>query len=146
VALDPPSGRALAFLGAVTFGLGDVARAETLLRQAVAVNEARESPEAVPPLEYGMFLQRTDRTEESLVPLRRAAELDSRNLEARFQLGRSLHRLGRLEEAAAALRGALEIDGTDPRVHYLLGRVCYEQGDRSCGEAHMRLSEKGRGR
>ena len=44
------------------------------------------------------------------------------------------------------LREALERDGTDSRVHYLLGRVCYEQGDRVCGDEHMKLAETRRGR
>ena len=52
----------------------------------------------------------------------------------------------RLEEASEALQEALSLDGADPRVHYLLGRVCYEQGDRACGDEHMRLSERQRRR
>ena len=145
VALDPGSARALAFLGTVAYGLGDTALCQESFQRALSLNRASKAPDAVPHLEYGIYLQRADRLEESVTELRRTAQLDGSSVEARFELGRSLHRLRRLPEAGEALREALALDASDPRVHYLLGRVCYEQGDRECGEEHMRLSESRRG-
>jgi len=141
VALDPDSVRALAFLGSASYALGDDALARESLRRAVSLNGASRAPDAIPHLEYGIYLQRTERLEESVAELRRAARLDVSSVEARFELGRSLYRLRRPEEAGQTLREALSLDGTDRRVHYLLGRICYEQGDRTCGDEHMRLSE-----
>jgi tetratricopeptide (TPR) repeat protein len=146
VALDPRSARALAFLGSVSYALGDTALAQESFLRAVSLNEASPTPDAIPYLEYGIYLQRTNRLEESVAELRRAARLDGSSVEARFELGRSLQRLGRLRESGETLREALSLDGTDARVHYLLGRVCYEQGDRECGDEQMRLSERQRGR
>jgi protein O-GlcNAc transferase len=146
VALDPASARAHAFLGTVSYGLGETSLAQDSFLRAVSLNRASKAPDAIPHLEYGIYLQRTDRLEESVAELRRAAELDRSSVEARFELGQSLHRLRRPGEAAEALREALSLDATDARVHYLLGRVCYEQGDRTCGDEHMRLSERQRGR
>ena len=146
VALDPGSVRAHAFLGTVSYGLGETALAQESFQRAVSLNRASKAPDAIPHLEYGIYLQRTDRLEESVAELRRAAQLDRSSVEARFELGQSLHRLRRPKEAGEALREALSLDATDPRVHYLLGRVCYEQGDRACGDEHMRLSERQRGR
>ena len=146
VALDPSSARAHAFLGSVSFGLGDDSLAQESFLRAVSLNQASPAPDAIPHLEYGIYLQRTNRLEESIVELRRAAQLDASSVDARFELGQSLHRLRRLKEANEALREALNLDGTEVRVHYLLGRVCYEQGDRGCGDEHMRLSERQRGR
>jgi Flp pilus assembly protein TadD len=146
VTLDPGSVRALAFLGTVSYGLGDTALCQESFQRAVTLNRASRAPDAIPHLEYGIYLQRADRLEESVAELRRAAELDGSSVEARFELGQSLHRLRRLKEAGDALREALSLDGTDARAHYLLGRVCYEQGDRTCGDEHMRLSEGQRGR
>jgi tetratricopeptide (TPR) repeat protein len=145
VDLDPGSVRALAFLGTVSYGLGDTALCQESFQRALSLNRASKAPDAIPHLEYGGYLQRADRLEESVTELRRAAQLDGSSVEARFELGRSLHRLRRLPEAGEALRGALSLDASDPRVHYLLGRVCYEQGDRECGDEHMRLSESRRG-
>lgn len=145
-ALDPGSVRAHAFLGTVSYGLGDTPLAEESFRRAMSLNTASKSPDAIPHLEYGIYLQRTNRLEESVPALRRAAELDRSSVEARFELGQSLHRLRRPKEAREALEQALSLDATDPRVHYLLGRVCYEQGDRACGDEHMTMSEKQRGR
>lgn len=144
VALDPGSVRALAFLGSVSYGLGDDALARASLARAVAVNEAARAPDAIPHLEYGIYLQRSGRLEESVAQLRRAAGLDARSVEARFELGRTLHRQRRLAEAGAALREALALDAGEARVHHLLGRVCYEQGDRACGDEQMALSERSR--
>ena len=146
VALDPKSARALAFLGTVSYGLGDAAVSQESFVRAVSLNRASKAPDAIPHLEYGIYLQRTNRLEDSVSELRRAAQLDGANVEARFELGQSLHRLGRLKEASETLREALSLDATNARVHYLLGRVCYEQGDRGCGDEHMRLSERQRGR
>ena len=146
VALDPSSVRAHAFLGSVSYALGDEPLARESFLRAVSLNRATPTPDAIPHLEYGIYLQRADRLEESIVELRRAAELDASSVEARFELGRSLRRLGRLKEASEVLREALERDATDARVHYLLGRVCYEQGNRACGDEHMKLAEAGRGR
>jgi len=146
VALDPGSARAHAFLGTVSYALGDTSLCQESFLRAVSLNRASKAPDAIPHLEYGIYLQRTDRLEESVAELRRAAELDRSSVEARFELGQSLRRLRRLKEAGEALREALSLDATDARVHYLLGRVCYEQGDRACGDEHMRLSERQRGR
>jgi len=146
VALDPTSARAHAFLGTVSYGLGDTSLCQESFLRAVSLNRASKAPDAIPHLEYGIYLQRSDRLEESVAELRRAAQLDRSSVEARFELGQSLHRLRRPKEAGEALREALSLDATDPRVHYLLGRVCYEQGDRACGDEHMRLSEGQRGR
>jgi Flp pilus assembly protein TadD len=146
VALDTNSVRALAFLGTVSYGLGDATLARESFVRAVSLNRASKAPDAIPHLEYGIYLQRTNRLEDSVSELRRAAQLDGASVEARFELGQSLHRLRRLKEAAQALREALSLNATDPRLHYLLGRVCYEQGDRGCGDEHMRLSERQRGR
>jgi Flp pilus assembly protein TadD len=146
VALDPGSVRAHAFLGTVSYGLGETSFAQESLLRAVSLNRAAKAPDAIPHLEYGVYLRRTDRLEESVAELRRAAQLDRSSVEARFELGQSLHGLRRPKEAAEALRDALSLDATDPRVHYLLGRVCYEQGNRACGDEHMRLSEGQRGR
>jgi tetratricopeptide (TPR) repeat protein len=146
VALDPGSVRAHAFLGTVSYALGDSAVAEESFQRAIFLNRDKAAPDAIPHLEYGIYLQRTTRLEESVAELRRAAELDRSSVEARFELGQSLYRLGRSGEAREAIEQALSLDATDARVHYFLGRVCYEQGDRDCGDAHMRLSEKLRGR
>ena len=145
-ALDPGSVRALAFLGTVSYGLGDTSLTQASFLRAVSLNRAAKAPDAIPHLEYGIYLQRVNRLEESVAELRRAAQLDASSVEARFELAQSLHRLRRLKEANEALREALNLDGTEARVHYLLGRVCYEQGDRGCGDEHMRLSERQRGR
>ena len=144
-ALDPASVRAHAFLGTVRYALGDTSLAEESFRRAIASNRASRKPEAVPHLEYGVYLQRTNRLEESVTELRRAAELDRSSVDARFELGRSLYRLRRPGEAREALEQALSLDASDPRVHYLLGRVCYDLGDRACGDEHTRLSETHRG-
>jgi tetratricopeptide (TPR) repeat protein len=146
VALDPGSVRAHAFLGSVSYALGEAVLAEASLRRATALNRASKAPDAIPHLEYGIYLQRTGHLQESVSELRRAAELDRSSVEARFELGQSLYRLRKPADAREALEQALSLDATEPRVHYLLGRVCYEQGDSACGDEHMRLSEKQRGR
>ena len=77
VALDPGSVRALAFLGTVSYGLGDTSLCQESFQRAVSLNRASKAPDAIPHLEYGIYLQRADRLEESVAELRRAAQLDA---------------------------------------------------------------------
>ena len=73
VALDPDSVRALAFLGLRVLRPRGDALARESFRRAVSLNRASRAPDAIPHLEYGIYLQRTDRLEESVAELRRAA-------------------------------------------------------------------------
>ena len=65
-------------------------------------------------------------------------------MEARFELARALYRLHRLKEARRVLVAALEIDAEDAQLNFLLGRVCYEQGDKECGDRHSAISQQRR--
>jgi Flp pilus assembly protein TadD len=139
--LAPNLVRAQAYLGTVYFGLGRDVEAAELLERSVAVNSDNSKPDFVPHLEYGIYLQRMDRLEQSVAQLQRAAKLGSSNLEAWLELGRTLYRLNRLDEASRALRKAAELDSKDSRPHYLLARICYERGDSRCGDRHAERAE-----
>lgn len=139
--LNPGFVRALSFLGSVYSALGKNSEADQALRNAVETNAGSPSPDFVPYLEYGIFLQRIGRLEESIQELQKAVKLNPPTVEAHFELSRSLYRVKRLAEARKYLTQALG-RGDDPRLHYLLGRICYEQGDVQCGERHLALSER----
>lgn len=139
--------RVPALLGTLYHGLGRTDEAARVLEESVLHNRNSERPDYVPELEYGAFLQRSGRLEESLEPLRSALQLSGgRSPEALLELARSLYRLGRLPHARSELEAGLKRVDPDPRLHHLLARVCYEQGDAECGGRHSRLSEELRGR
>ena len=140
--IKPGNARAEAFLGSVYYGLGQMEQAESSFRDSILSNARSSKPDHVPSLEYGIFLQRTGKLEESVGQLIAAVDQDPGNLECRFQLGRSLYRLGRLEPAREVLEKAVAIEPGDPGPYYLLGRVCYELGDRACGDQNTRRSEE----
>jgi len=142
--LNPKSARAFAFLGTIYHILEKNAEAAVAFEKAVELNIASGALSFVPHLEYGVYLQRTNRLEQSIEQLKRAAKLNPNSVEAYFEQARSLYRLGRLDEARRVLAEALEHQLQDSRLHFLLGRICYEQGDRACGDKHTALSQQDR--
>jgi anaphase-promoting complex subunit 3 len=139
--LNPKSARAFAFLGTVRHVLEKDAEAAAAFERAIQLNLSSEALNFVPHLEYGIYLQRTNRLEESIDHLQRAARLNPGSVEAQFELARSLYRSRRLEEARRVLTAALHTHSSEDRLHFLLGRICYELGDKVCGERHTALSE-----
>jgi tetratricopeptide (TPR) repeat protein len=139
VKLNPGAARALSYLGFGLYALGRVQEAEDTFQKALAANQI--SPDYVPELQYGLFLQRSNQLEGSLTHLKKAVALGGQVVDPHFELSKTLQRLGRLPEARQALQDGLLVDGSDSRLHYLLARVCYELGDKECGQRHSRLSE-----
>lgn len=94
------------------------------LQEAVPVAQAMT--EHFPRHEFGWkalgaIYKRLGRSTEALHPMRKAAELSPRDLEAHFNLGVTLQELGKSDEAESCYRRALDIDRNYAPAHANLG-------------------------
>jgi Flp pilus assembly protein TadD len=111
---------------------GDVAAAEALYRQGVAMYPA--DPSAYTSLAACLFFQA--RYEESRAEYGRALDLDSRCAGALYGLGCIGYEQGRYEEARDNLIRALEAQEVDGRTHRVLALVYDQLGDRAKARTH----------
>ena len=77
---------------------------------------------------WGVLLKQTGRIAESLLPMRKAAELSPHNAEVRSNLGVTLKNLGRLDEAEACFHEAIELGPDFAEGHNNLGNTLKELG------------------
>jgi tetratricopeptide (TPR) repeat protein len=93
-----------------------------------------------------MTLARAGRLMESIEPLQKAVELDSRSFDALSWLSIVLRRLGRADEATAAARAALELRPKDPDAYNNLGQALLAQANpkeaQSALETGIRLNPR----
>lgn len=87
---------------------------------------------------YGRFLSRMGRTNEALVSLRRAQELEPLSLRFNRSLGIGLWEARRYEAAIDQLRKTLEIDASFGSAHEMLGHVFEQQGQHAEAVAEWR--------
>ena len=77
---------------------------------------------------WGVLLKQTGRLAESLLPMRKAAELSPHNAEVRSNLGVTLKNLGRLDEAEACFYQAIALRPDFAEGHNNLGNTLKELG------------------
>lgn len=132
IRLDPRDFRSHECLALTFEALADFDRALAEYRESVKLNDARPQPSHTPPLNFGALLFKAGRLEESEVQLKRARELNPRDWQARFELGKLYGRLGKFDAAVEELRSALAggTAGIDDRarVYRVLARVYSQMG------------------
>jgi tetratricopeptide (TPR) repeat protein len=143
VRLDPRDYRSRECLALTFEALGDFDRTLIEYRAAVSLNEARPQPSNTPPLNYGAFLLKTGKLDESETHLKRARGLKPDDWQARFELGKLYSRSGKLAAARDELRGAVAAGTASPgnraRIYGLLATVLARLGDDA--EAARALAE-----
>jgi tetratricopeptide (TPR) repeat protein len=74
----------------------------------------------------GTILRKLGRQKEAVEAFRKAAELDSKNARAQYNLGNVYYELGRKEEALESFRQAVKLDKGFQPAQYNLGAVLFE--------------------
>ncbi|MFZ9965097.1 MAG: tetratricopeptide repeat protein [Terrimicrobiaceae bacterium] len=116
LSLDPQNPLGLVNLGLVEFSSGDSAKAEKLLKQAVALR----MDTAPAWLTLGMIYMDQNRFREALAALSQATLHDPQNPRARNFLGVVIGREGWIDGAQQELRRAVELDPAYADAHYNL--------------------------
>lgn len=140
--LSPGNVRARAYLGTVYYGLGRLAEARRELQRGAEETSKESTPDYVPHLEFGIFLQRLADLGGSVEQLRAATAAGPEIEECHFELARVLLRMGQAKQARASAETARDLAPTDPRPFYLLGRICQAEGDSECRDVNLRRSEE----
>ena len=101
----------------------DYAQAESVLRKAIALNEANFAAH----FNLGNALSEQNKSNEAITEFRRAIQIKPKDAGAHNNLGVILHAEGRLDEAITAFRRAIAL-GPTSRAHTNLGAALGEQG------------------
>jgi protein O-GlcNAc transferase len=138
---EPRSGEAYRLLGLSLEGMGDTAAAGDAFRQAlrgIPSNAANEDPG----IDYGVFLFRQGRAEESVEPLREALKRHPAAARAYLELGCVQLSLDRVSEAAASLERSVALDEGNARAHLLLGKAYLRLGKNEAAEVQLRQGSR----
>jgi len=130
------TGEARRLLALSLEALGRPQEAEPEFRAAIRAT-GKTSPEEDPGIDYGVFLYRQARPEQSLEPLRAALERHPNSARAHLELGCVLLSLNQLDDAAAHLERSLALRDA-PRTHLLLGKTYLRQGKPQAAEPHLK--------
>ncbi len=103
----------------------DLESAERAARQAV--KSAPRSP--IPRNVLGVILDKKGRSDEALVEINAAIQLDPKFVSARNNLGRILAQSGKTQAAIAEFERVLALDPTHIQAHYNLGALYGDAGD-----------------
>ena len=123
VALEPGYVDAHLLLGVAEEQRGNEDEALRIYRHAIDLVERQGLKSDGPFLYLARLLISLQRHEQSLLPLRRAVELDAASSQARALLGQALTHLGRYDEALPVLRAAATLAPGDKTPHFLLMTV-----------------------
>lgn len=107
--------------------------------RAIELAEQHRLKGDAPFLYLARLLISLHRHEHSLLPLRRAMEVDAASSEARTLLGQALTHLGRYGEALPVLVDAVKLAPQDKTAHFLLMTVYKRLGKRDEAAHHMQL-------
>ena len=117
--------------------LGHVALVQTYLREhrdeeaARVLSSAREklAPDAMLEHYYGLSLERLQRFQDAIAPLRNAVRLNSNNAETHYLLGKAYVALDRTEAARTEYERVIQLDPGHASAHYQLSRIYGQLGD-----------------
>ena len=116
---------ALHLLGLIAFQQGHPEDALDLIRQAIVASPL----ESVFHCNLGLILRRTDRLDEALASVEKAATLDPQDLKPLLERGQVLFALGRPVEAMAAFESVLRHDGENALAHLGIAFAALALGD-----------------
>jgi TolB-like protein/Flp pilus assembly protein TadD len=132
--LDPGWAAAYATLGtSVFFYEKDHQQGLALLKKAIELQPSYAVAHQI----YGVFLMILGSSEEALVPLTRAVQLDPLSLRNNRTLGMAYYFMGRLKDAEHWVKASIALRPDAAESHYLLARVYLRQGhlDKALSEA-----------
>ncbi len=143
--LDSRDARIHELLALTLEAQGQVSRALKEYEEAVRWNESRPSRMHTPHLNYGAFLHKLNRLEESEKQLLKSKALNPEDWQTRFELGKLYYDQFKLDRAADELQAALKastVNGRDrARVGRILARVYYASGRELDAQAALARAE-----
>jgi tetratricopeptide (TPR) repeat protein len=140
--LDPANVKAEDNLGLSLEGKNQMEEAQAAYEKAISLDKASSSHNEQPYLNLGMLLAKTNRAQDAVPLLQRAAEISPGTAQIRYQLGKAYFDLHRLPEAQQATEEAIPLNPKDPTAHYLLGRIYQRLNKTDLAAKEFKLTEE----
>ena len=121
--LEPNNVKAQDNLGLCLEAKNQMEDAIAAYQKAIEMDKKNLRQSAQPYLDLGALLVKTNQSEEGISHLLKAAEIDPRLSQVRYQLGKTYFDLHRYSDAQTAAEEAARLDPKDSATHYLLGRI-----------------------
>jgi tetratricopeptide (TPR) repeat protein len=138
---DPTNVKAEANLGLCLEGLNQMEPAMTAYRKAIEWDKSSIVHNEQPYLNLGVLLGKSNRPEDAIPLLTRAAEIDPNSSQIRYELGKAYFDSGRFKEAQSATVEAIRLKPNDSSAHYLLGRIYHRMGMADLSAQEFKLTE-----
>jgi tetratricopeptide (TPR) repeat protein len=142
IELKPAFAKGYDALGLVLEELSDGDAVIQAYKRAIQVTQEQDTKDEMPYLHLGKFLQSKGRYDESLLFLRKAAELKPRSAEALYHLGKAFEKVGNQADALDALLLAIRNDPKLSEAHYLLGQIYLSLGRLEDANKQLRIFQE----
>jgi tetratricopeptide (TPR) repeat protein len=140
--LEPNNVKAQDNIGLCLEAKNQMEDAVAAYQKAIEMDKKNLPQSAQPYLDLGALLVMTNRPEEGITHLLKAAEIDQKSSQARYQLGKAYFDLHRYSDAQAAAEEAARLDPKDSATHYLLGRIYQRLNKPELSAKEFQLTEE----
>lgn len=130
LAREPKNLKALDNLGLSLEAKNQVQEAIAAYRKAIAVDEDAMTHSEQPYLNLGSLLSKSNRFDEAIPLLTRAAEIAPDQFKVHYELARAYFDSNRFEPARQQAEQAVKLDSKESSGHYLLGRIFQRLGEK----------------
>jgi tetratricopeptide (TPR) repeat protein len=137
---DPRSVKALDNLGLTLEAKNQVEAATAAYKRAIEFDEAAASHSDQPYLNLGTLLSKSNRIDEAIPLLSRAAEIAPGEFKVHYQLAKAYFDSSQWEPARQQAEAAVKLSPKDSSCHYLLGRVYQRLGRKELANQEFRAT------
>jgi len=137
---DPANVKAYDNLGLSLEGKNEIDAAVAAYRKAIELDQAGASHSEQPYLNLGSLLAKSNRLEEAIPMLTRAAEIAPSQFKVHYELAKAYFDSGRLDPACRQAEDAVKLNPRDSSGHYLLGRIYQRLNRKQLAGEQFRLT------
>jgi tetratricopeptide (TPR) repeat protein len=139
---DPNNEKAEDNLGLSLEAKNQVEEAIAAYQKAIELDQKSEAHSEQPYLNLGSLLAQSNRLEESLPWLARAAEIAPAAFQTHYELAKAYLNCNRFELARIQAEQAVKLNPNDSSGHYLLGRVYQHLGQKDRAQEQFRWTDQ----
>jgi tetratricopeptide (TPR) repeat protein len=137
---DPRNVKALDNLGLTLEAKNQVEAATSAYKRAIELDEAAASHSDQPYLNLGALLSKSNRIDEAIPLLARAAEIAPDEFKVHYELAKAYFDSGQWEPSRQQAEAAVKLNPKDSSSHYLLGRVYQRLGQKELANQEFRAT------
>jgi len=137
---DPRNVKALDNLGLTLEAKNQVEAATAAYKRAIELDEAAASHSEQPYLNLGALLSKSNRLDEAIPLLARAAEIAPGELKVHYELAKAYFDSSQWESAQQQAEAAVKLNPKDSSSHYLLGRAYQRLGRKELANQEFRTT------